>query len=635
VSFYLNGNTAAQSPTTGLPGTPVELGRVADTALTTITSGTLSQSAYDLVKGFVSDVLDPDTTTIPAGLWDFNIWAQSNANSANQTILQLLVYIYNGSSAPTLIATSDDVSIYDPSVAAQYIVSVVIPQTTILATDRIYVEVRAKSTANNRTVTIYTGDSKPSHIHSTIPSVTGTGLAKVLNSVFQSPASLLVDADVDSAAAIAQSKISGLTSSLAGKASTSTTISAGTGLTGGGDLSANRSLAVSYGTTSTTACVGNDSRLSDSRTPTAHAATHVAGGSDPITVTAAQISGTLTQNTSGTAAGLSSTLAVTSGGTGQTAYTDGQLLIGNTTTGGLSKSTLTAGSNVTITNANGAITIASTGGTSANIQVFTSSGIWTKPTGAKVCNVVCIGGGGGGGSGRKTANGIAGSGGGGGAGGGFSQRLLDAALLGSTEAVTIGAGGAGGGSISANSTNGANGVAGGTSSFGAYVFSGGGGGGGGGTTSAGTTGSIANQRTFFLGGAGGAGGQGAGSTPTNSQAGAGGGGGGGGFTTTPAGNIGGNGGTSLASFASGGGGTGGTTGSANGVAGSSVIASQPFPGGGGGGGAALTATNSGSGGAGGLYGGGGGGGGASLDGIGNSGAGGNGADGIVVVITHF
>jgi hypothetical protein len=51
---------------------------------------------------------------------------------------------------------------------------------------------------------------------------------------------------------------------------TSRSISAGTGLTGGGDLTANRTLTVSYGTTSGTACQGNDSRLSDARTPTSH-----------------------------------------------------------------------------------------------------------------------------------------------------------------------------------------------------------------------------------------------------------------------------------------------------------------------------------------------------------------------------
>jgi hypothetical protein len=207
VAFYFNGATAAQSPTTGLPGTPVELGRVADTALTTITSGTLSQADYTLVRGFVSDVLDPGTTTIPAGLWDFNLWAASNASQSHQTIFRLQIYKYDGANAPTLLATSDDVSIYDPTVAAQYIASVVIPQTTLLATDRIYIEVQAKATANNRTITIYTGDAKPSHVHTTIPSVTGTGLVKVVSSVIQSPASLLVNADVDAAAAIASSKL--------------------------------------------------------------------------------------------------------------------------------------------------------------------------------------------------------------------------------------------------------------------------------------------------------------------------------------------------------------------------------------------------------------------------------------------
>lgn len=47
----------------------------------------------------------------------------------------------------------------------------------------------------------------------------------------------------------------------AGKVPNTRTITAGTGLTGGGDLSANRSFAVAYGTTSTTATVGNDSRV--------------------------------------------------------------------------------------------------------------------------------------------------------------------------------------------------------------------------------------------------------------------------------------------------------------------------------------------------------------------------------------
>ena len=38
-----------------------------------------------------------------------------------------------------------------------------------------------------------------------------------------------------------------------------------------------------YGTVSGTVCQGNDTRLSDARTPTAHASTHAAAGSDPVT----------------------------------------------------------------------------------------------------------------------------------------------------------------------------------------------------------------------------------------------------------------------------------------------------------------------------------------------------------------
>ena len=56
------------------------------------------------------------------------------------------------------------------------------------------------------------------------------------------------------------------------------------------------------------------------------------------------------------------TVAVSSGGTGQTSYTDGQLLIGNSTGNTLTKATLTAGSGITVTNGAGSITIAASGG---------------------------------------------------------------------------------------------------------------------------------------------------------------------------------------------------------------------------------------------------------------------------------
>jgi len=75
------------------------------------------------------------------------------------------------------------------------------------------------------------------------------------------------------------------------------------------------------------------------------------------------------KNTVSLTAGVNGTLPVANGGSGQTSYTDGQLLIGNSTGNTLTKATLTAGTGITITNASGSITIESTssGGTSLGL----------------------------------------------------------------------------------------------------------------------------------------------------------------------------------------------------------------------------------------------------------------------------
>ena len=73
-------------------------------------------------------------------------------------------------------------------------------------------------------------------------------------------------------------------------------------------------------------------------------------------------------------ADITGTLGVANGGTGQTSFTDGQLLIGNTTGNTLTPATLTAGSGVTITNGSGAITVAFTGPGAGSVTSVDVSG---------------------------------------------------------------------------------------------------------------------------------------------------------------------------------------------------------------------------------------------------------------------
>jgi hypothetical protein len=246
--FYMNENTAAQSPTTNIPAPTITSATVKALSLTdegtqtTVTNTTaLSTSSYDLICNFVTNVGIPSATSIPGGIWEFAVYASSNATQASQTILQAQVYKYDGTNAPTLIATSDDVSIYDPSVTAIYPISVQIPAgTTLLTTDRIYVELRAKATANNRTVTLYFGDSTPSYVNTTLPVVAGTGIVHVVNGVFQTPASPVA--------------LDGGSTEVSGTLSIG---NGGTGLTSAGGT-ANRVLLTTDGTTFSTGQVGNN-----------------------------------------------------------------------------------------------------------------------------------------------------------------------------------------------------------------------------------------------------------------------------------------------------------------------------------------------------------------------------------------
>lgn len=84
------------------------------------------------------------------------------------------------------------------------------------------------------------------------------------------------------------------------------------------------------------------------------------------------------------ASAITGTLGVSDGGTGQASYTNGQLLIGNTTGNTLSKATLTAGSGISITNGAGSIEIAASGGSGTVTSVDVAGGTGLSSTGGPI-----------------------------------------------------------------------------------------------------------------------------------------------------------------------------------------------------------------------------------------------------------
>lgn len=139
---------------------------------------------------------------------------------------------------------------------------------------------------------------------------------------------------------------------------------------------------------------------------------------------------------------------------------------------GISSGTAANGAVLTA-NGSGASAFLALASTGADVQTFTSSGSWVKPSGKTAVYVFAVGGGAGGNGGARAGAGTAALGGSGGNGAGDARAFFNASSLSGTVTVTIGAGGAGGTARTTNGTQ-VNGQNGGTTSFGDYLRAAGG-----------------------------------------------------------------------------------------------------------------------------------------------------------------
>jgi hypothetical protein len=152
VAYYLNGSvsqgTIGGSVYYEMNKTPI------------IGGGTdFSKAGNGLISQFITDVADPNRLEIPAGNWNFEMYF--NASSSGGTpefYVELLKY--NGTTFTSIASSSaNPEAITGGTIIDLYLTALAIPQTTLLATDRLAIRVYIVNNTGGRTITMHTEDS--------------------------------------------------------------------------------------------------------------------------------------------------------------------------------------------------------------------------------------------------------------------------------------------------------------------------------------------------------------------------------------------------------------------------------------------------------------------------------------------
>jgi len=149
VNYYLNGSVAASV------GTYFQMSKIA-----VLGAGTdFAKAGNGLISQFLTDVADPNRLEIPAGNWNFEMYMSASSSGGTPAFYVELLK-YNGTTF-TSIASSSAIpeAITSGTIIDLYLTSLAIPQTTLLATDRLAIRVYIVNSTGGRTITMHTENS--------------------------------------------------------------------------------------------------------------------------------------------------------------------------------------------------------------------------------------------------------------------------------------------------------------------------------------------------------------------------------------------------------------------------------------------------------------------------------------------
>jgi hypothetical protein len=149
ITYYLNGGTESNVASYYQMSNTVVIG----------TGVNFTLDGNGLITQWLTDVGNPNRLEIPSGAWNFEIYMSASNNSGNPAFYVELLK-YNGSTFTTISDNSANPEfITNGTEIDLYLTSIAVPQTTLLATDRLALRIYIVGNTAGRVITMHTQDS--------------------------------------------------------------------------------------------------------------------------------------------------------------------------------------------------------------------------------------------------------------------------------------------------------------------------------------------------------------------------------------------------------------------------------------------------------------------------------------------